>query len=461
MEGNIYKFDTDYIAGFTAIDNRILDGNTSGLSLEAIGFYACIKHFPEKWNLNYQGLMTVYGISKHKIQTLMNQLIEANYIRRLFINNGNFKSNYYIFNDTNICKKFDEFIQNNKDLSLEDIQQFVTVKNIECMSISEQMEKCISSSNEQGYEFPEAEFPGLQIPEAEFPEAENICPINNNIINNNIKNNILKNNNVINKNTTKTESFCVNNSQQDLNKISKENTPLENTCNSEKNSRIVDLEKIIHKKQENCATGNCSYNPLANMPQQYEKKKTAKDKKQERQQKRNEQQQEQNNSVATKDTAAYGQLMSEVTDEDNVMSNMLQYAKQLRAMGKQLNHINIKKSFRKDQLLKYINRTVPESLQSYVNSYVLMYLDTYGLLSQQSLQIMLQDLQSNTNNNIRVMQECIKEATKKGWRDLYVSEQQQNLVKQDEILKQVQQVTQINNDDYEQALDENGNPLLF
>lgn len=461
MEGNVYKFDTDYIAGFTAIDNRILDGNTSGLSLEAIGFYACIKHFPEKWNLNYQGLMAVYGISKYKVQSLMNELIEANYVRRLFIHNGNLKSNYYIFNDKNICKKFDEFLQNNKDLSLKDIQQFVINENIECISISEQIEKCISSFNQQGYENQQAENEVPEILSTEIQVAETTRPINNNIINNNIKNNILKNNNVINKNTTKTESFCVNNSQQNLNKISKENIPLENTCNSEKNSRIVDLEKITHKKQENCATGNCSYNPLANMPQQYEKKKTAKDKKQERQQKRNEQQQEQNNSVATKDTAAYGQLMSEVTDEDNVMSNMLQYAKQLRAMGKQLNHTNVKKSFRKDQLFKYISRTVPEPLQSYVNSYVLMYLDTYGLLSQQSLQIMLQDLQSNTNNNIKVMQECIKEATKKGWRDLYVSEEQQNLVKQDEILKQVQQVTQVNNDDYEQALDENGNPLLF
>ena len=72
---------------------------------------------------------------------------------------------------------------------------------------------------------------------------------------------------------------------------------------------------------------------------------------------------------------------------------------------------------------------------------------------------MLQDLQSKTNNNIKVMQECIKEATKKGWRDLYVSEEQQNLVKQDEILKQVQQVTQVKK--HKKAVDENGNPLLF
>ena len=156
--------------------------------------------------------------------------------------------------------------------------------------------------------------------------------------------------------------------------------------------------------------------------------------------------------------------MGELTSQDNEMAQLLSMVKELQAMGKSVNKTNIIKNKRKKVLDTYLDKTIQNTeLKSILTAYVRMFMDTYHVISVDSFKLMLEDLVAKTNGNEQIMIQCVREATKKGWKDLYVSEENQKQVKQKEIemiVKQQEEEAKLNGDS-DLALDENGNPLMF
>lgn len=69
-------------AGFTVIDNGILNGGTDGLSLAARGLMATILSLPDKWEFSERGLAKIVPDGRRRVHGAICELEEAGYIVR-------------------------------------------------------------------------------------------------------------------------------------------------------------------------------------------------------------------------------------------------------------------------------------------------------------------------------------------------------------------------------------------
>lgn len=447
---NIITLDESFAHGFTMITKDITNpSNKQKISLEAIGLYTVLCALGNtKWNLYKQGFKTCYNVSLEKQTKLFKELESAKYLRKVKPYIGSFKYYYYLFTKTEDCDFFDNIIefckQNNIVICPENIQKIFT-KNPELDNTKLEALGLYITNNNKKYN-----------------------NINNNIINNIIKNNIINN-------------ICVSNTSNNLNNNSKDNNTCINKQNKDllvKNNMENNWPKSINKvKQTTNSTLeiNTNLNISRKSPRKVHEKynnsftslPTAEQKAELRRQKRQEALQQKidnKNSIKTMDMQEFKHTMGELTSQDNEMAQLLSMVKELQAMGKSVNKTNIIKNKRKKVLDTYLDKTIQNTeLKSILTAYVRMFMDTYHVISVDSFKLMLEDLVAKTNGNEQIMIQCVREATKKGWKDLYVSEENQKQVKQKEIeliVKQQEEEAKLNGDS-DLALDENGNPLMF
>lgn len=175
--------------------------------------------------------------------------------------------------------------------------------------------------------------------------------------------------------------------------------------------------------------------------------------------------QEKGDSIHTVDTQI-ANTMDNLTDEDNRLSNMIRIAKELESTEKAINKSNIKKLTNKKQMQKYVEKLITDiEVCDKFKDYLDVKIEKTGPMSKKSLEILVEDFIRTSNNDKSLMLAMLREATKKGWGDLYLNE---NIEKQAAQFNTVQKMEEnnteeINDDDFAviDLFDENGNKIKF
>lgn len=473
MKGNLIGFDKNYSSGFTRLTKRItLGGQERQPSLKAIGMYAILCSLAPGWVLTREGFKKQFNTTRDTYKATMKELEELGYIRQIKTHiNGVYSYFYYIFTNPKNTTIFDSIQKCLEDQGVivdANCVSFIQkqfAKYLEQYGLNtdeETIQKFINQADNQNILYQEPanqplDFQPLENQPLENQPLENraVYIIINNIIINNIRINKYKN-----KNTNLPDFLegveCtqknnnIDNTNKDIFKFKIQKKPLVKTCNesAEKISKLmlapaeetfpVQLTKEERKKQKQEEKLKRQQETVARIDEQFK-----------------------NNSVSTQSCAAVKHTLGEMTEQDNELSQAMRCSKEILSVYKQVNKTNVQKLTRRKQLEKWLNKEVDNvTLRKSLVRFCNMYIDTFGLLSSESLGLKIDDLQQQTNGNINMMCECVDKATKSSWKDFFTTAKQQSQLAT--AYKPVVQAEQsVPDNRYELALDENGNPYEF
>lgn len=173
--GNINKTRAIHESNFTVVHNEILfkEINNKKVPLEALGLFFRLMSLPKYWDLSYNGLASISGCSKDRIERLVHILEYFGYVKKKQIQK---QWMYHIVEVTD-----SELWQDEEE----------TYINFENESKGNLYDKNYPENKDIKKERPEIEYPENQYPEIEYPENQAyINNINNKI---NTKSNIIIN----------------------------------------------------------------------------------------------------------------------------------------------------------------------------------------------------------------------------------------------------------------------------
>ena len=466
MKGNLISFDKNYSSGFTRLTKRItLGGQERQPSLKAIGMYAILCSLAPGWVLTREGFKKQFDVTRDTYKATMQELEELGYIRQVKTHiNGVYSYFYYIFTNPKNTTIFDSIQKCLEDQGVivdANCVSFIQkqfAKYLEQYGLNtdeETIQKFINQPENQNilYQGPgnqPLDFQPLENQPLENQPLENraVYIIINNIIINNIIINKYKNKNTnLPENQVGTECTNNNNITKDIFKFKIQKKPLVNTCteSAEKISKLMmapaeetfpaQLTKEERKKQKQEEKLKRQQETAARIDEQFN-----------------------NATVATQSCAAVKHTLGEMTEEDNELSQAMRCSKEILSVYKQVNKTNVQKLTRRKQLEKWLNKEVDNpTLRKSLVRFCNMYIDTFGLLSSESLGLKIDDLQQQTNGNINMMCDCVDKATKASWKDFFTTTKQQNQLAMCYSPTNTQQT--IKEDKI--AVDENGEPLKF
>ena len=424
MESNLVKITAihDKNHPYTCVCNEIAgrkikdkDGKEKLLSVETLGVYFRLLMLPQTWKLTHSSLADLCGLSGGKMKKCLDELKQLGYV--------------YMIQTLNEKGKFAEFIYVLREATNTPIYD-VVANGVDMSKI-----ECIIDDSTHS-QFTHHVLTHQVNEDTLYKYVINTNNTNTNCINTNNKNTKI----FVNKNFRQTNNSCI---FKDKNTIDQDLT----VSNDFTKSVLEDHNEIKHE---------AGFTNL-NIP----KPKKIKNKVQLMEM-------EKQNEISTIETQEFKKL-GDLTDTDNVNAQMLKTAKEIINLGKSVNKANYTKQVNKKQLSKYVESLVNnKELADGLNMYLDVRIDKSGPMNKTSVKLMFEDLQSLCANNQKIMLAVLREASKLGWNDLYLTDKIKNEYgltnntqtiqkKMDELISQ----PVVEEEDFDYVTDESGNIVQF
>ena len=414
MAENIIKQRALHKYNFTVCHNEILfqkkvDGTP--LSLETIGLFWRLMSLPPNWKLTKQGLMTICGCGRDKIDKCLNELKQLGYLKAVQTKeecSGCFEPNtYYVF------ETLDNSLWNNSEDG-----------------------EIINIDNEN---LPEPENLATDLPATDLPATENLTLYN--MLNN-------KNNNInkLNINISESDSRVTS----DYIASDPLNEPLNLTILDKNNSNLINMESA-----KGCQKGS-------------KKGLGAKLKEEERRNNLNKERQEKIDAELNKPKTSVANIvaekMSDLKEEDNILANAKKLVNVANEKFREAEYKSQKKIGIKKRILTKVDKDIQnQELAIVLKDYLSMWIEKGKTMTEEVYKAQLNNLYTLSRDPKEQVQ-IVKKSIQKGWLDLYPisngSYKKETYKTQNQVYKS--NIKQEDNPDiYEDAVDENGNPLVF
>lgn len=425
--GNIRKLKADYKqCTYNLIANEILlikMQDDTRVSLAAKGLFWQLMNLPDEWELNETGLSTITGESTYKIKNLLKELKDWGYISS-------------------------KMEQNEKGIFT---KQVFIIREVTQSPVEE---------NPVGGKSSDWETKSVDIQSVENHSGGFYGQYNNIINNNIISNNDLKNNDLNNYENFSKEKYFEENSLQQSNNKSKDCSHVSHTSttSSLKLPNVSKQDVALDNNQDTIKNVMAVTDPVNQPKQKKQRKKETKNTVQQMEE-------EKGDSIRTLDTQLAHKL-SDMTAEDNENSNLLKTLKELKEMELAINKTNISKRKNIHQLQGYIDSKgldieVADKLKDFIDVKVMK----SGPMNKISLDYFLEDLYTKSNKDKNLMITMLREASKLGWADLYVTDKMEQQAAQFNTVQKTEEnnTEEINDDDFAvvDLFDENGNKIKF
>ena len=433
--GNLTKLIADHEkCTYNIISNEILlntktnNGQEERLSCGARGLFWTILNLPNDWTVTESGLATITGESEYTIKKLLKELKYWGYLDYIMLKNdkGIFTQRAFII----------------KEVLNSDID----------------MDKCIFSSSSDtkssrvDSHSVENQSDGIQ--------SGGFLRQYNNIINNNIENNNLSLNKDI-KTYTNSEEFESEFSQDKIN-----NKHVSHVSQDPQTSSFSKDLKITKQNWAACHDENQEIKNIFNVTDPInEPKLTNKQKRQQEklQKVKNQVQQmemEKGDSVVGVNTLI-NRTMGDMTAEENELSRAVHAANELLELNQAVNKSNMQKLSNIKMMKREADKIISnKEVAKWFKDYLEVKIQKTGHMAKPAVNLLYEELDRISCNNPQTMIIVLKEAIKRGWNSFYINPE---IERQVEGLKQIQQntVTNNNEEEYVELLDENGNPITF
>lgn len=416
MAENIIKQRALHKSNFTIIHNEILfqkKENGKPISLEALGLFWRIMSLPKDWKLCVAGLAKITGISNPTVLRLLGELESFGYLTmEQARDNGKLAGYVYYIKET-----IDPTLWNMEDYEIINLKDEQKREN----------------------ELPEERFLHARNVHEEIVHAQNLDQYN--MLNN-------KNNNI--------NKLNINISESDL-KVTSDyiasdplNEPLNLTILDKNNSNLINMESA-----KGCEKGS-------------QKGMRAKLKKEERRNNLNKDRQEKIDAELNKPKTSVANIvsekMSDLKEEDNILANAKKLVNVANERLREAEYKSQKKIGIKKRILTKVDKDIQnQELAIVLKDYLSMWIEKGKTMTEEVYKAQLNNLYTLSRDPKEQVQ-IVKKSIQKGWLDLYPvnngSYKKETYKTQNQVYKS--NIKQEDNPDiYEDAVDENGNPLVF